>query len=650
MFRPGQLEIFARCSSNHGGASVRPTYLSLNGGIVSLSTMHAECLSRQHIHRDLSSNGTFHGNPLSLAETAVCRGNGEVVLPMYVDLDIKGAPRATADLIGFARDVVVPAFFEHYPSATAAVRSRFRLLICAPDSPTDLRLWGCPVCDDVHLRPFVDNLDIALQCPECNAVFDAEGNSESGLTACQLGIFKSSCHFRTFNGEAVAAAQHYKMLEREGRACGAQNMRGHMQQRLPSCTCADPPPGEDTWPAVTPEQGIGILSNIRYEAMRHPTYREWGTPEQWSDFVDAAPLRNGGASVPTLRVLGTTKAVGCHHCLRNPELMPYCLTCNGTGKYVDFNKQYGVVGVLDADGNMVHDVPISGVDALHACSIRLHHQAASPGFVDFDGIPRVFADKVDAKLYESVISSQPVPKASKAVRGKMTAGRRAAGALPQDTVVLAGTEVQTVTNIVQNAFPNRVYEDVLVTRVTRVGHGSKAHIRVNVDGYNSTFCLHHYCGRPASHAHSLVWFHIRPPKQHGQPGTIVQRCFCTKKKGGSGPCSRVTTVTAHVSNATCRALFPYLRRAELPQAHRSVGGGLGSRRAWRALGVAVGQHAAVHGQHDGSHRTPAVACFGVSGTCGCRVEPRLAHSKNALRHLGDARHRDGRPAAQPRRP
>ena len=140
-------------------------------------------------------------------------------------------------------------------------------------------------------------------------------------------------------------------------------------------------------------------------------------------------------------------------------------------------------------------------DAVHACSIRLWHAAATTGFVDFEGIPRPRVAPAHAEAYMALLTAEKNMRAAKA-------GRRTA----RTAVVQNAELVENVISVLRMAFPDGVYDALEVTKVEKTTHATPRY-RVTVDGYNSTYCHHHhYGGAPRCHNSSSVWFYLHRPR------------------------------------------------------------------------------------------------------------------------------------------
>ena len=540
--------------SNERGAQSH-TYLSMFGGVFDFhGSIENEFTARCKIAQDVLSNGRdWRGYPLALAECARLDQDGVAVFPFFLDADIKSAhPRTHAELVGLARDVVLPATLSHYPPDAFP---DVHMLVCAARKPKDLSFWSCPSCESV--------LDAgSLECATCGAVFpdettDAElrritktDPSAAGVGRAVLEarartlmvphvprvlvwnpLFKTAVHFRTWNTQTSA----------------------------PTHTLGP----EERFPVVTGHQAVDVTSDIYARAIGHPVYSAWGTAAEWLEWCDVAPVVS---STPSLRVLGTVKSSKCHGCHGRKALVATCILCNGSGKVVD-DRPYGVVGCLDAAGNAC-PVPV-GTEAQHATSIRVTGDA-SAGFVPLvTAVPRLVALPADVERSRSLLRNPEPSVNSIMFRGLSDKDQRRLRLKPDKRKpqrprgnyreVMCMRRVSAAQDVVHKtgAFAGH-YADVVVTKVYEQPGGTQRLV-VHVDGPGSTFCFNRgpSTGRlrgPGTHGSSRVWFILDPDKG------VRQRCFSEKPGEAGGPCKTWAGTPWHDMGPTamCR-IWPHKR-------------------------------------------------------------------------------------------
>ena len=562
-----------------------PAYLSLNGGVVVAPNLHGEVLIRNAIANDIAAGSAFRGAPLSLAENGTKSGDGPMVLPFFVDLDLElSVALSRDDLVRFGEEIVRPCLLEHFPASE--IIQDTEIVVCAPREPKRIVRWACPCSGRTLTSRSVDTdlLAVIFTCETCGAKYDAatgtcvtddapapsiESLFESGAAtvhdspppATPVVSFKSSCHYRVRNKEAEALRIFFA-----GRCCRIAYTG--------KCSCTDQPPKVVVPGVVTPQQAFSITCNIQFEAQRHEVFSRYGDAAAWRGFCDAVPLHATGRAPATLRVVGTAKAAKCGVCDAHPEVMPYCVACGATGRVTDVQKRYDVVAVIGRSG-AVRDHGITVADAVHACSIRLFQADSEQGFVDFEGIPRQVVTDADRTAYMALLDMEKQMKVARSNKRQTTRSLR------------NSEMVQNIETVIRGAFPGGVYESLTVTRVEKTTHMFPRY-RVSVDGYNSTFCHHHYSGTAKCHNSSTVWFQLIPPTRHTTSGSIEQRCFCGK---GEPACKKGVT-RLEMSSATAVLLYPAMRQRQATLVGASV---RGTKERWGSMFRAMDSMAAISG-------------------------------------------------------
>lgn len=561
------------------------TYLSMFGGTLHFGdNREAEHRARELVVQDLVNGARdWKGRPLALAECARIQG-ARAVFPFFLDADIKARARHThAELVGFGRDVVLPALLQHYPGCP----DTFRLLVCAAEEPKDVSVFVCPDChmclaepekdtpwlhtwssshqltaetiavftglgvatrDDLVYFMEHDPTQVHVACGvlpplqrvrarralETLVVVEGAANKNNATVVTDshtvpVGTRQCQKCDKAFAAEdlvlcpAFKTAVHYRTWNHD-----AFHSTGDM-----------PAEGPRTFPVVSGGEAESITSSIYLGAIKHPEYSTWGSTDDWLDWCDVAPVRS---SAPSLRVLGTVKSARCHGCQGKRGDIEFCIICAGQGKVVD-PRPYRVVGCLDTAGNTI-TCP-RGPDALHATSIRVTGDV-SPGFQDLPhGVPRLFAtgaevahDRgllriVDTGEFQSMCTTARRRMRSQA--HPVAHRRRRPRGNYRD--IIDPVRIHAITGAIHttSAFAEH-YGEVVVSHVFEQPR-KPYRLVVHVDGYNSTWCWNRGCTPsgvhrgPGPHGTSRVYFILDP--EHG----IRQRCFSEKPGAhGNGTC------------------------------------------------------------------------------------------------------------------
>ena len=280
-----------------------------------------------------------------------------------------------------------------------------------------------------------------------------------------------------------------------------------------------------TWPVCDQHQAIAITSTICMRAISERA--DWGTAEDWRDWVDVAPITQGivsGRGVPSLRIVGTVKASRCRRCMQSRR-RGVCTVCYGSGKVCD-DRPYRVVAALDAAGAEAA-VP-KPVETVLVTSVRSWVEETTPGFLPCaKGTPLLYATDDQRAAASSLLrctqSALEFDQQNSTTQSRLRLPNARRG-----TEVVSKAASREICSPAMKRDVLWAIRDVWGTRyeglsITSIRESPKTGcLYVNCDGRNATFCHH----KGDFHRTSRVWFFMHPTSG------IRQRCWSCKAIGG----------------------------------------------------------------------------------------------------------------------